>query len=338
VAAPWPRQKEPSPPCSITTSDTHARRPLPVSRLIRRSAVTRADHEDRPAEQQKAVSRLVNYYLYAADKADRLLQSVPAPDEGLGHRSAGPVVQRSAAERTRHLAGPGVAQRPARRAVPGRQEWRRQCADLIHVLAGFVEIRGHWHEAIAAHTLALQACRDIGDPVRVAQASLELSVVSLQTGRQEAAIELAEEAQRSAARRQTSAASGEALDQIGLANQRAGRSSEALAYFREARILYSEVDDPHGNGQHVEYAGIACWHLGRYPDAMGHLREALSLYRDRGDPRGEAKTLNNLGKMQATLWLSTAKRSTAFTRHWTSSAIGGGRTRRSCIFRDYSGS
>ena len=44
----------------------------------------------------------------------------------------------------------------------GRHEWKRKCADLTHVLADFVEIRAYWDEAIAAHTLALQACRDLG--------------------------------------------------------------------------------------------------------------------------------------------------------------------------------
>ena len=45
-----------------------------------------------------------------------------------------------------------------------------------------------------AHTLALQAARDLDDQARVARASLELSVVSQQTGRHEAALSLAEEA------------------------------------------------------------------------------------------------------------------------------------------------
>jgi len=266
--------------------------------LIRGSAVARADHEDRPGEKRMAVSRLVNYYLYAADKADRLLHpfrhrmkvSVTDPPDGcpaLGSRED--------ASTWLDLEWRNIL---LAAQYAGRHGWRRQCADLIHVLAGFVEIQGYWHEAIAAHTLALQACREIGDPARVAQASLELSVVSLQTGRQEAAIELAEEAAAIYRSQADQRGLGEALDQIGLANQRAGRSSEALAYFREAGTLYSEADAPHGMASTLNHAGIACWHLGRYPDAMGHLREALSLYRDGGDSRGEAKALNNLGKMQ----------------------------------------
>ena len=73
----------------------------------------------------------------------------------------------------------------------GEHEWQRQCADLTHVLAGFVEIRAYLHEAIEAHTVALQACRDIADPARIARASLELSVVKQQIGQHAAALGLA---------------------------------------------------------------------------------------------------------------------------------------------------
>src|SRR5262249_26248367 len=141
--------------------------------LIRGSAVARADQEDRPSEQRMAVSRLVNYYLYAADKADRLLHpfrhrmkvSLTDPPGGCP-----PLSSREDASTWLDLEWRNVL---LAAQCAGRHAWRRQCADLIHLLAGFVEIQGYWHEAIAAHTLALQACRDIGDPARVAQASLE---------------------------------------------------------------------------------------------------------------------------------------------------------------------
>jgi len=65
----------------------------------------------------------------------------------------------------------------------GRHEWKRKCADLTHVLADFIDISAYWDDAIAAHTMALQASRDLAEPARIAQACLELSAVSQQTGR-----------------------------------------------------------------------------------------------------------------------------------------------------------
>jgi DNA-binding SARP family transcriptional activator len=266
--------------------------------LIRGYAGVRAAREDPEPEQRQAVGRLLDYYLYTADKADRVLLPLrrrmpvsvthpPAASPALGtQEDAAAWLEsewRNIVQAAQHA---------------GRHEWKRKCADLIHVLAGFVEIRAYWDEAIAAHRLALQACRDLADPARIAQASLELSEVSQQTGRHEATLPLAEDAAviyRSLADRRGEA---EALDQIGLAHQRAARSREALAYFHEARILYRDTADQRGVANTLSHSGIACWHLGRYPEAMGHLRDALSLYRDIEDRRGEAKTLNNLGKMQ----------------------------------------
>ena len=266
--------------------------------LIRGYAAVCAARADPGAEQRQALARLLDYYLHTADKADRVLHPFrrrmpvsvthpPAASPALGtpEDAAGWLDS----EWRNILQAAQCA---------GKHEWKRKCADLTHVLAEFVEIRAYWEEAIASHTLALQACRDVADPARIAQASLELSVVSQQTGRHEATLPLAEDAAaiyRSLADRRGEA---EALDQVGMAHQRAARSREALAYFHEARILYHDAADQRGVASTLSHSGIACWHLGRYPEAIHHLRAALSLYRDVGDRRGEAKTLNNLGRMQ----------------------------------------
>jgi DNA-binding SARP family transcriptional activator len=266
--------------------------------LIRGYAAARAVRDDPRPEQRQAVGRLFDYYLHAADKADRVLHPFrrrmpvsvthpPAASPPLGtQEDAAAWLEsewRNILQAAQHA---------------GRHEWRRQCADLTHVLAFFVELRAHWDEATGAHTLALQACRDLADPARIAQAALELSVVSQQTGRHQEALSLAEEAAAVYRSRADQRGEAEALDQIGMAHQRAARSREALAYFHEARILYRDAADQRGVAGTLSHSGIASWHLGRYPDAMDHLREALSLYREVGDRRGEAKTLNNLGKMQ----------------------------------------
>jgi DNA-binding SARP family transcriptional activator/tetratricopeptide (TPR) repeat protein len=264
--------------------------------LIRGYAAARARRDDSGTEPGEAVGRLLRYYLHTADQADRILHPF--------RRRPGP-------------AEPQPAGRPAFEAhedaaswldsewrsilqaasYAGRNDWKQECADLSHLLAEFLEIRACWDEAIAAHTLALQACRYLADPARTARASLALSVVGQQTGRHEAAIPLAEEAAaiyRSLADRRGEARS---LDQVGLAHQRTARSREALAYFSEARILYEAAADQRGVADTLSHSGIASWHLGRYPEAHAQLRQALALYRDVGDRRGEAKALNNLGRV-----------------------------------------
>ena len=265
--------------------------------LIRGYAAGRAAHDDSAAQQRQAVSRLLDYYLHAADRADRMVHPfrrrrpvsvthVPAITPALGTQEDAAAwlasEWRNILQAARHA---------------GRHEWKQRCADLTHVLADFLEIGAYWDEAIAAHTAALQACRDLDDRARTAQAALELGTVSQQTGRHEAVLPLAEEA--AAIYRSLGDPAGEAaaLDQIGTAHSRATRAREALAYFREARIRYQDAADQRGVGAALSHAGISCYQLGRYPEALAHLREAQAAYRDIGDRRGEAKTLTNLGRV-----------------------------------------
>jgi len=266
--------------------------------LIRGYAAMCAERDEPASVRRQSIGRLLDYYLHTADRADRELYpfrrrmpvSVTRPPAGVPalatHEEAAAWLE---AEWRNILQAAQYA---------ARHEWKRQCADLIHALAGFVRIKAYWDEAIAAHTLALQASHDIADPGRIAQAALELCEVSQETGRHEEMLPLAEDAAaiyRSQADRRGEA---HALDQMGLAHLRTSRYREALAYFHEARILYRAAGDEHGVADTLSHSGITCWHLGRHPDATDHLGEALSLYREAGDRRGEAKTLNNLGRMQ----------------------------------------
>ncbi len=265
--------------------------------LIREYAATRAAREESRPEQRQAVGRLLDYYLHTANEADRALHP-------FRHRLPAAIIHPPAANLAlgTQEGAAGWLESEWRNILQaaryaGRHEWKQKCADLTHALAGFLEIRAYWDEAMEAHTLALQASRDLVDHARIAQASLDLSEVSQQTGRHEAALPLAEDAAviyRSLADRRGEA---EALDQMGTAHWRAGRSREALAYFREARIKEHDTADKYGLARTLSHAGIASWQLGRYPDAMAQLHDALSLYQDVGDRRGQAKTLNNLGRM-----------------------------------------
>jgi DNA-binding SARP family transcriptional activator len=266
--------------------------------LIRGYAAMCAARDDSASVRRQAIGRLLDYYLHITDEADRELYPFRRRMPVAVTRQPAAVPRLATQEDA--AAWLEAEWRNVLQAAQyaARHEWKRKCADLIHALAGFVQIRAFWDQAIAAHTLALQAARDIADPGRIAQAALELSEVSQETGRHEAMLPLAEDAAsiyRSQADRRGEA---HALDQIGMANARVTRYREALAYFHEARLLYRAAGDEHGVATTLSHSGIACWHLGRYPDATDHLQEALALYRAAGDRRGEAKTLNNFGRMR----------------------------------------
>jgi DNA-binding SARP family transcriptional activator len=266
--------------------------------LIRGYAAARAADEDQPSEQRQAVARLLDYYLYAADKTDRVLHpfryrvevTVSYPPAVIP-----PLGTEEDAAAWLDLEWRNIVQAAQ---YAGQHEWKRRCADLTHVLAGFAEVKGYWDEAITANTLALQASRDLADQGRIARACLQLSVVNQHIGRGDFTMSLAEEAAGIYQAQGDERGLAESLDHIGQAHHRGGGAREALAYFDEARTLYERVGNTHGMANTLSHSAISSWHLGRYPDSLDSLQEALSLYRDMRDKRGEAKTLNNLGKMQ----------------------------------------
>ncbi len=236
--------------------------------LVRGYAAECAARADPPAQQRQAVSRLLDYYLHAADQADRVLHPfrrrmpvhvthVPAAGPALG-------TPEDAA------AWLGAEWRNILRAArhAGDHEWKRKCADLTHVLADFIQIQAYWDEAITAHTVALQAARDLADPARTAQAALELSAVRQQAGGHEAALHLAEEAAAIYRSLADQAGEAEALDQVGMAHQRATRSREALANYNEARTLYRAAASQRGIADTLSHSGHR--QLAPRPRRRGH--------------------------------------------------------------------
>jgi DNA-binding SARP family transcriptional activator/tetratricopeptide (TPR) repeat protein len=266
--------------------------------LIRDYAATCAEREDPGAVRRQAVNRLLGYYLHTAGEAARVVHPFqrPVPATATWSPAAVPDLGTpAAAESWLEAEWPNIL-RVAYHAA--RHEWQAECADLAATLAEDLDTRALWAEALAAHTLALQAARDIADPPRIARAALALSQVSIRLGRHEVTLSLAEEARvicRSLGDRGGEAA---ALDLIGEASWLATSYREALAYCYEAGLAYRDSGDRRGLATSLSHSAICCWHLGRHPDALGHLSEALALYREVGDRRGEAKTLNNLGRMR----------------------------------------
>jgi len=265
--------------------------------LIRGYAAVRAARDAPAAEQRQACGRLLDYYLYTADQADRVLHPLRRhpPVQATQPPAVVPAVGTPEdADSWLESEWRNILQAAQ---YANRHDWKAKCADLTHVLAEFMEIKGYWEEAVTAHTLALQASRDLGDHARTARASLALSSVHQQTGRHDRARQLAEEA--AATYRKLADAEGEAdaLDQAGLAYFYTARAREALAYFSEARLLYLSAGDQRGVAIALNHSGMACWHLGRHAEATAHQENALSLYREAGDRRGEAKALNNLGRI-----------------------------------------
>jgi tetratricopeptide (TPR) repeat protein/DNA-binding SARP family transcriptional activator len=267
--------------------------------LMRHYAIARASSQETRLDQRQAYDRLIYYYLNTARLSDKLLYT----DSG-----AMAISYTNPRPASVHLLST-----PQQAADWMELEWRNilatarcaaererkpECADLIHVMARFLEASGHWNEASSAHALALQASLDLGNVAGVAAASLDLSRVVGRIGHRQEAIRHAEKAAASYKLLADLSGEAEALDQIGTLNRFSSRFREALAYHQEANNLYRSAADSRGVASTLGHIGIAHYHLGRYESSGEHLRSALRIYRELHDRRGEAKVLNNLGNMQ----------------------------------------
>ncbi len=266
--------------------------------LMRTFAGLCAARDETESDRRAAFGRLLDFYVAAAEEADRVLY----PHARRCATSAEPRPGRRAITATPADAACWMevewrnALAVTRRA--GEHERQRNSARLGLALSGFLRASGRWREAVEAGTLALQACRDRGDRPGAAQALLELSIVNGSAGEHEAALRQAREAAADYRARGDQVGEAHAVDQVGVVYCQSGRFREALAHHRRAADIYQAAGDQLGMAATLNHIGIAFYFLGRYPGAVDQINQALRMYRQAGDIRSEAKALNNLGKLQ----------------------------------------
>ena len=265
-----------------------------VWRYVRRLAGDQGSTADRDS----AMDRLLDYYLYFADQADRLMypfhrripvavRHLPASIPPLGTR--GDCREQMEAERPSLLAIARYA------AAHGRDE---HAGLLAHVLARFLDTWGYWADAGELHRLAINAWRAMRNTSGEAKALTELSFILGRTGRHDDALRHASDALALARASADREAEADALDRMGNWLWYLARYPEALTRFDEALSIWRALGDEDGEADTLMYSGIAAWHLSSYPEALRRVERALVLYRQLGDTQGEANALNNLGELQ----------------------------------------
>ncbi len=267
--------------------------------LIRAFAVARCSDEDPPRLLRQAVSQLADFYLHAVSRADQVrrkhhLGSEANEDERL--RQLKPFADVPAEAKAWLESEWPNALRVAEQCA--RHEFKDRCAQLVHALAQYLETNGHWDDALNAHLMALQACRDLADHAGIARSSFDLSVIYVRIGRNEEALRHATEAADIFAMLGDSRGKAAALDRIGIIHRNTARFRDSLAYHQEALDLYRAAGDSRGLARGLVNAGAALWYLGRLREEMNYLSQALEIYRAEGDLHGQAAALNNMGTVQ----------------------------------------
>jgi tetratricopeptide (TPR) repeat protein len=322
-------------PLLETLTDAHllqqtARARYRMHDLLRLYASERADAEDGPAEREAAISRLLAWYLHAADAADRML---------IPHRRRVP------------LPGPPPASVPGFACYDDALAWcenerinliavTRLAAELGHydiawqlpvALWGYFMVRKPWSQweitnqiGLAAarhlsdstgqahilgslafalldqrrHTEALECtrealvlCRASGDKWGVAVALLETGMAHRQLGQHTAAVRACREALAAWQGIHDTWGVAHTLYNLGDIYQELGKFDEAVDCHRHALRILDRAGDRWGQAHALTFLGVSLGHLNRHQEALGCLTRALQLRKDIGDRRGEAQTL-----------------------------------------------
>jgi DNA-binding SARP family transcriptional activator len=262
--------------------------------LLRDYARERVADEESEEEPRRAVRRLLDFYLYTADQADRTLYPYRRRDwlEGLSDPVAPPPLDSQGAadwlrtERANLLSCVSYA---------AEHGFAAHAVQLSRVLATDLERSACWDDAARVHEIAREACHETGDRRAAARAGLELSLVHSLTGHYDAAFDRAQEAMDVFGALDDRQGMADTFDQMARIAWFSGRNRSALGYAEEALAIYRPMGERHGLASALLHKGIALAYLGRATDAIAVFEESLKVARRAEDPALEAMILNNLG-------------------------------------------
>jgi tetratricopeptide (TPR) repeat protein/transcriptional regulator with XRE-family HTH domain len=251
------------------------------------------------AGEHAAAGRLLDFYLYSAQAADRCFDR---RSPGTGHvvpvskPPAPPLLDTTERARTwtaTELANLDAAARCA--AGTGRPEYT---ISLVSALMQYFRVYGPWPQALALHQTAYDVALEVGYLPGQAAALIYMGVTQRQLGLQgQAAVTLARAVSlyhRLRDRRGRAAA----LLELGVVQRLTGASAEGEASLTEALTLYRELGERHGEAGACAELGALQRQTGNFEAAAGNLRQALGLFRGLGLSYGEAVTLAYLGSVQ----------------------------------------
>jgi len=267
--------------------------------LIREYARQLADAEP-AAERADAIGRLLDYYLYTVDAANRQLRRGAkagpvtkskhvkpehAPD--IGGRSQ--ALAWLSAERLNLPAVAGSA------AANGRAVHATAIPAAMHT---FLRSQGHWDQAMTLHHSAIEVAREIGTKQAEARALTDLGDMQYLTDDYQAAEDSLRTALRMCTELDDRLGEADALRELGAVQLARGEHDAATESLTRALQKYMSLSDRIGEADALRELGAVQQARGHYQDAASSLDRALTLYRKLDDRLGEADALSDIGTVR----------------------------------------
>ncbi|XVS62072.1 tetratricopeptide repeat protein [Actinosynnema sp. CA-299493] len=264
--------------------------------LLKAYSVELVRTEESEDQRTAAVTRLVDWYLHTAYRANHALApqrrdpELDRPADGVPSSPAGFTYEQALTWCEAELPNLVAATRLAHHSDLHKQAWQ-----LPVGLWNYLFLRKPWTAWITSHTIALAAAEAGGDVFGRAWALNNLAHAHRE--RQEYDLANRELEEALTLRRQIGDETGQAwtLTGSGYLAAELGRRDEAVTLFSEAVELFRGVGDRHGEAIASASLGEAMRRSGRDAEALHHLGRALEIMRGTDDRYGEGFTLTKLG-------------------------------------------
>lgn len=269
--------------------------------LLRVYAAERVHAEETPQERERAVERLLAWYLHTADAAyphitpqrRRIsLEPPPALCRPLEFTTHDQALDWCETERANLVA---AVHQAAGSGLPGIA-WR-----LPAVLWGFFYLRSHTHDWVDTARAGLAAARAGDDSWGEAQGLADLAAALRGSGRFDEAIDTFRRAMIAYRELGDKDARGSTVTNLGDTYLQSGQLDRAVEYIRRGLAVERVVGSAWGEGISLCNLGDVYQRLGRFDEAVGCLEQALTVLRASGNRWVEGVTLDILGTVHSRL-------------------------------------
>jgi tetratricopeptide (TPR) repeat protein len=263
--------------------------------LVRADATGRATDEERPAARREALGRLFDHYLYTASVAMDLVSPAEREHRPRVEPPATPVPELADADAAREWLDTERANLIATAGYAAEHGWPGYTAALAATIYRYLDVGGHFGDAVTLHTQARRAARETGDRTAEAHALNNLGGGYRRSGRYPLSQHYFQEAL--ALYRDSGDQLGEAraLGNLAVVSWRLGRYRQSADYAQRSRERYQEVGDRLGAARATVNLGGAHWRLGEHTQAVERYREALDVFRELGTREDVCAVQSNIG-------------------------------------------
>ena len=253
--------------------------------------------QDTEEERRAALTRLFDYYLYTAATAMDTLypaESYRRPRIPPPTTPAPVLAGESAARAWLDAERPSLVAIAAHTAEHG---WPAHTIGLSATLFRYLDVGGHFPEAISIHTDGRRAAHHVGDRTAEARALNGLGAVDLRQRRHRHAAGHFEQALALQREVGDQSAQGSVLDNLGFIEIVQGHCEQAVDHFLQSLAMHRTVGDRNGEAHVLASLGFVELRMGRYQQAADHLRLSLDLFRDTSDRVGVVHALGLLSEV-----------------------------------------